>query len=62
MDERFAIGSKVRFDWDSQNRPGLLGTILAVEDDTVWVRLDEERWRHLPPVPAARHELRPTES
>ena len=40
----------------------LPGTIVAAQHDIVFVRLDGERWRDRPPVPAAHHELQPRDS
>ena len=53
---RFAIGDTVRFKWAARGG-GLIGKIVSIHHNRLFVRLDATRWRNLPPMPATADEL-----
>ena len=58
---RIAVGAAVSFKWVAPRGGGMRGTVVGIRDETLFVRLDGERWRELPPVPAQAHELEPVD-
>ena len=53
---QIAVGAKVRFKWATRGG-SIDGTVVEIRGDTLFVRLEGERWRNLPPVPARADEL-----
>ena len=63
MTERIAVGSRVRIVWPSTH-DGLTGVVTSIDGtkDTLYVRIDGERWRTLPPILLAREEVVPADT
>ena len=51
MTARIAVGSRVRIVWPSTH-DGLTGVVTAIDgtNNTLYVRIDGERWRTPPPI------------
>ena len=63
MTERIAVGSRVRIVWPSAH-DGLTGVVTAIDgtNDRLYVRIDGERWRTLPPILLAQDEVVPADT
>ena len=61
--QRVAIGSRVRIVWPSTH-DGLTGVVTAIDgtNDRLYVRIDGERWRTMPPILLAREEVVPADT
>ena len=63
LPQPIAVGSRLRIVWPSAH-DGLLGRVTSIDGTRgmFYVRIDGERWRHLPPIPVARHEVVPADT
>ena len=61
--QRVAVGSRVRIVWPSTH-DGLTGVVTAIDgtNDTLYVRIDGERWRTMAPILLAREEVVPADT
>ena len=57
---RFAVSDTVRFKWAARDG-GMTGKIVSIRADRLFVRLDADRWREMPPIPATADELEPVD-
>ena len=58
MAQRVAVGLRVRIVWPSAH-DGLFGVVTSIDGThgRLYVWIDGERWRTLPPILVARHEV-----
>ena len=61
--QRVAIGSRVRIVWPS-TRDGLTGVVTSIDgtNNRLYVSIDGERWRTLPPIQLACDEVVPADA
>ena len=61
--QRVAIGSRVRIVWPSTH-DGLTGVVTSIDgtNNRLYVRIDGERWRTLPPILLAGDEVVPADA